>query len=532
MKKLILLLLFPLLSFGQLIIDQSIVEPGPYKVGDIITVRYTVERGSSTPRYFWLRYQFSNKHLEFVPNSTVFTQGSSSQTFYTGWSNVIFNQNPSIGVGELYNQYKSTPWGYQTNVNWNVGQLTVQRTDAPIDGVIATQKYKILDNTGYTNIHKLDLAYAVNANGTMVDPIGSRILQMGIPGTITGQASSFKVRVSFPISHTNIVEQRVQIMPLTAAGLIDWTTASQPLAIQNLNAQGETTFTNFKVGDRFGVVITPAFQKPFLNDIVTVSDAYKAFLAISDVGLNGNSTILQYPALEKIVGNVTRGDVAFDNNDAYYLFAHVMGINVDANATIPSSTATSLGFISGKRADWLNGNTTNYVVEITSEQQTEDFAYAYRGDLDFSHSSDPAMITSASTTNRIGTLSYTAKIQASATINLASKLENGKMVINAVLSDSDLSGVQVVLKYDTDKLTLDDVKFDTGNTVTNFSTNKDGRVTFGSIDQTKTGKIKTGTPYKITFTPKTPLTNTSGLFFTVLADAVKPDGTKVNLTVE
>lgn len=531
MKKILgLLLLLPLFSFGQLIIDQSIVEPGPYTVGQIITIQYTVEKGSSTPRYFWLRYQYSNKHLELVPNSTTFSQGTSTQTYYTQWNNYIFQQNPNIGVGELYNQFKSQPWTYQSNMNWNVGQLTVQRTDAAINGVIATQKYKILDNTTYNNIHKLDLSYALNNDGTYIDPIGSRILWMGIPGTVTGQTSSFKVRVSFPTSHTNIVEQKVQIMPLTTTGAIDWTNASQPLAIQNLNAQGETTFTNFKVGDKFAVVLTPAFQKPFLNDIITVSDAYKAFLAISEVGLDGTSTIFQYPALQKIVGNVTRGDANFDNNDAYYLFAHVMGINVDANASIPSSTATSLGFISGKKSGWLTGNTGGYAVEITSQQQSEDFAYAYRGDLDFSHSTDPSMV--ASTTNKLNTLSYTAKIESTATMNLASKLENSKVVINATLSDSDLSGVQVILKYDTDKLTLDDVKFDTGNTVTNFSTNKDGRVTFGSIDQTKTGKIKAGTPYKITFTPKSTLTNTSGLFYTVLADAVKPNGTKVNLIVE
>jgi hypothetical protein len=530
MKKFLFFLLFPLLSFGQLIIDQSIVEPGPYTVGQTITIKYTVEKGSSTPRYFWLRYQYSNKHLEYVPNSTTFNQGTSAQTYYTGWSNYTFNQNPNIGVGELYNQYKSTPWGYQTNMDWNIGQLTVQRTDASIDGVLATQKYKILDNTTYNNIHKLDLSYAINADGTNIDPIGSRILWMGVPGTVTGQTSSFRVRVSFPTSHTNIVEQKVQIMPLTSAGLIDWTNASQPLAIANLNAQGEATFTNFKVGDKFAVVIVPAFQKTFLNDIITVSDAYKAFLAISEVGIDGNSTSFQYPALEKIVGNVTKNDATFDNNDAYYLFAHVMGINVDSNASIPSSTSTSIGFISGKKSGWLTGNTGGYAVEITSQQQIEDFAYAYRGDLDFSHSTDPTMV--ASTTNKMGTLAYTAKIQASATMNLASKLENNKVVINATLSDSNLSGVQVVLKYDTDKLTLDDVKFDTGNTVTNFSTNKDGRITFGSIDQTKTGKIKAGTPYQITFTPKSSLTNTSGLFYTVLADAVNASGTKVNLTVE
>lgn len=531
MKKILgLLLLLPLFSFGQLIIDQSIVEPGPYTVGQIITIKYTVEKGSSTPRYFWVRYQYSNKHLELVPNSTTFSQGTSAQTYYTGWENYTFNQNPNIGVGELYNQYRSTPWGYQSNLDWNVGQLTVQRTDAAIDGVLATQRYKILDNTSYNAIHKLDLSYAINNDGTYIDPIGSRILQMGVPGTVTGQTSSFKVRVAFPTSHTNIVEQKVQIMPLTSTGAIDWTTASQPLAIQNLNAQGEATFSNFKVGDKFAVVITPAFQKPFLDDIITVSDAYKAFLAISEVGIDGTSTVFQYPTLQKIVGNVTKNDATFDNNDAYYLFAHVMGINVDANATIPSSTSTSIGFISGKKSGWLAGNTGGYAVEITSQQQVEDFAYAYRGDLDFSHSTDPSMV--ASTTGKMSTLSYTAKVQASATMNLASKLENGKVVIYGTLSDSNLSGVQVVLKYDTDKIVLDDVKFDTGNTVTNFSTNKDGRVTFGSIDQTKTGKIKAGTPYKITFTPKSTLTNTSGLFYTVLADAVNASGTKVNLTVE
>ena len=51
MKKLLFLLLFPLLSFGQLIIDQSIVEPGPYTVGQIITIKYTEEKGSTTHRY-------------------------------------------------------------------------------------------------------------------------------------------------------------------------------------------------------------------------------------------------------------------------------------------------------------------------------------------------------------------------------------------------------------------------------------------------------------------------------------------------
>jgi hypothetical protein len=88
------------------------------------------------------------------------------------------------------------------------------------------------------------------------------------------------------------------------------------------------------------------------------------------------------------------------------------------------------------------------------------------------------------------------------------------------------------MQYDNTKLTLENVVFDAGNNITNFSTHNDGRLTFGSMDQIKTARIKVGTPYKLIFNTKTSLTNTAGLFYTVLADAVDGSGKKVNLIVE
>jgi hypothetical protein len=88
------------------------------------------------------------------------------------------------------------------------------------------------------------------------------------------------------------------------------------------------------------------------------------------------------------------------------------------------------------------------------------------------------------------------------------------------------------MNYDDKKLTLDNVIFDAGSTITNFSTKEDGRLTFGSMDQLKTSRIKTGTPYRLIFTPKETLTNTAGLFFFVLSDAVDAKGNKVDLIVE
>ena len=119
-----------------------------------------------------------------------------------------------------------------------------------------------------------------------------------------------------------------------------------------------------------------------------------------------------------------------------------------------------------------------------------------------------------------------------ATLSVNSTLADGKVVLTTTLTKEGLAGLQVVMNYDSTKLTLDNVKFDAGNTVTNFSTHNNGRLTFGSIDQQKTARIKTGTPYTLTFTPKVPLTNTAGLFFFVLADAVDGKGNKINLIIQ
>ncbi len=524
-------------SFGQLIIDQSIVQTPPFKVGDTLTIKYNIVKGTTTPRYFWLRYQFSNKHLQYVPNSTIFSQGNASQTYFTNWDNYKFNQNPNIGVGALDQQYASTPWGYAPNSDWNVGQLTVQRTDAAIDGQLATQKYIVKDAVNYQNVHKLDMANAFDAAGATIPNIGSQVLQLSVPEPIKGGTSAFRVRVVFPTSHTNIVDQNVQIMPLTTAGIIDWAANPQPLAVAPLNAQGEATFSQFKIGDKFGVVITPAYQKTWMNNIVTVTDAYKAFSAIANVGLSGTNDFFQYPAIERIVGNISKTGNTFDETDAYYIFAHIMGIDVSANAMIPSSTSTSVRFVSGKKAGFNVGTINNYAVEITAATQTEDFAYAWGGDLDFSHSSAPSAVAAQSvstgTMNRtIAPAYYADKVLEQATLSLSSKIENGKVVLTTSLSKADLAGLEVIMKYDESKLTLDNVVFDAGSTVTNFSTNKDGRLTFGSIDQIRTARIKTGTPYKLVFTPKVPLTNTAGLFYTELSDAVDGKGNKIDLIVE
>ena len=541
MKKILSLLvivLFTITTYAQgIIINQSVEEQPPYMVGDTITIKYTIDKQTTTPRYFWLRYHYSNKHLEMVPNSTQFGQGSSAQVYYTHWNNYTFNPNPNIGVGDLYGQYSSDGWNYQVNNDWNVGQLAVQRTDGDINGEFATQKYIVKDNTTFENVHRLHMAYSTNVSGQIISPIGSQILWLSL-GNVSGQAASFKVKVSYP-SNYDITKHNVQIMPVDSLGQVDWASNPQPLASKPLNSTGEATFTEFKVGDKFWVMITPAWQQSFMDNIITVSDAYKAFLGVAEVGIDGQTTYFQYPNLETKVGNVTIGDNTFNEMDSYYLFAYVMGVDVASTAMIPSSTSQSVRWTSYKLSNYQSGN-SNGLVEVTAPSQTEVFAYAWGGDLDWSHSTDPGVATQQnSSVNKMSMsdiskkqFSYNSKTYESTNLGISSKIENGKMIITTNLTKSDLAGLQVILQYDKSRLIFDNIVFNSGNTITNFSTHNDNRITFGSIDQLGTSKIKSGEPYKLIFTPTVSLNNTSGLFYIVLSDAVDSKGNKINLTIQ
>ncbi len=554
MKKLLTFLgvfLISLSSFAQLTVNQTISPTTNLKVGDTLTVKYTVNRGTTTPRYFWLRYSFNNKALAMVPNSTVFSQGTSTQTFFTGWNNYRFTPAANVAETQLYTQYQTTPWGYAVNNDWNVGQLTVQRTDASINGDIATQKFVLKDQNLYNDIHKLDLAYSINADGAFISPITRSATNISL-NSVTGNTSQFKVKVLFPQGYT-ITDHNVQLMRLKTdgSGDIDW--SQQPIAQLPLDASGEALFTTqVKVGDSVGVFVGPAFQKTWMNNIVTVSDAYKAFLGHSQTDISGTANFFTYPNLEKKVGLITKNKTEFGESDSYYLFAHVMGINVDTPAMIPSNTSTSVRWYSGLlNQSWLDGVVKNKVLIDTPTKEVH-AVFAWGGDLNWSHSSDPSVIASRISsgiyTNAVNksdvlvvknmslssniVMAYQSKPAEKATLGITSTLEGGKVVLTTTLTKEELAGLEVIMNYDESKLTLDNIIFDAGSTITNFSTREGNRLTFGSIDQIKTSRIKTGTPYKLIFTPKVQLSNTSGLFFFVLSDAVDAKGNKIDLIVE
>jgi hypothetical protein len=196
MKNLLLtILLFSIsvLSYSQIIINQTVVEQPPYNVGDTITVNYSVQNltGSNGFQYLWFRYHYSNKHIELIPSSTQFLQGE-TQNFFHQWIGFNYIPNPTIGVGELDRQYYEGGFNYIGEPNWNVVQLAIQKVGSPLSGNIISQKFIIKDNTDYTSIHRLHMAFAEDINSQSIRPVGSQVLWLSL-NEVKGLKSSVKI---------------------------------------------------------------------------------------------------------------------------------------------------------------------------------------------------------------------------------------------------------------------------------------------------------------------------------------------------
>ena len=71
MKKLLILLgilVISITSNAQLTVNQAVTTVAPYNVGDTISIKYTVAKDTTTPRYFWMRYRYNNKKRENSKN--------------------------------------------------------------------------------------------------------------------------------------------------------------------------------------------------------------------------------------------------------------------------------------------------------------------------------------------------------------------------------------------------------------------------------------------------------------------------------
>jgi hypothetical protein len=488
--------------------------------------------------------QYNNKLLELLENQWI-PQSTSAQKAVNTWNGYKFTIDSEKDQTDFDGQYLSWLSGnssYETNSDWSVQRVTYQDVNSLESGdEFMKIRYKIKDkaNTNYsdyTNIINANWANYKESDGTQIDVDGTSTLSLSnIQG---GDAGNVSLSVSSNIITNNIGDGSDFSYTIYTKG-----DTQTPLASGNFDAAGDATITGLENDVEYDAYISIDSSKEYLDNVVTVSDLALVFAEAIGAGdgPNGISTTFDY-YLQSILANVVGtsipngGDINFQ--DSYEILAYLQGVTTSSTTYI-SQTGQALN-ISGIKTtfgDEVNGiATVSPTFKPTDLNKSFNFAHTLAGDVNFSHGFEPTsenadIPTSAqSNTTQRSMMARGAKLNPeTANLDLTSELKDGLVEFTIGSEVEEMIGAQFNIIYDRTRLVLDDVIFDTGNTMTNFSNHieESGKINIGSFDQNFEATVKTGTPYKLIFTPTVELQNTSGLITFKVNEGVKADGTQI-----
>lgn len=568
MKKLLILLLLPLIILGQdLKLDHSYTGTAPFVVGDIITIKFNTLSDNNTDVYFiTFDYQYNNKLLEKVDHTFKLPDNNSASKSLTHWDGYSFNpltqyagvaQSPSDLDFQYYQGWlNGGANSYSLNQDWSVERIVIQESSTPIshNETILEVRFRIKDRqstnySDYEEVTRLSWMKATDntstGNDNLYDVEGYNMkVNLDNQGDVTGvNAGQVTLRLNTPAKSQYATDYNFSIY---AADGVNGKTGNA-LTSGTFDANGEviTGIDVLSIGEKYYLEIKAKDQATWLDDVLTVTDVYLIFQqAIAKANGNGGpgagtSDSFDYP-IQFLLGELNNtGNVDFD--DSYHALGHIQG--VDGLSQWFTSTTNGSKNVWG-RVEQFGVSTNDYyfgqdfIFQPTDDTKTFDFAHAFIGDVDFSHSYTPTAGNSSTQTSQafaartMTSMALQTPIQSN--LDIISELENGKVYVTINMTEEELVGAQFNIKYDDTILELEDAVFDTGNTMTNFATHKSSQsiVSIGSLDQSGEVTIKTGKAYTLVFKANETLQNTSGLVTFSFTEAVKKNGTKVKFTIQ
>ena len=455
---------------------------------------------------------------------------------------------------DSYNKWNSGTATYsEQNAKWSVTRIAIQLSDKNLQN--------LLDNTSYTTTtpiftmfftvkpgsstitekeFRLTLANVEDINGTQIaDPIYA-----GGGDTAEGQyrydvipAVTYNATLHFNLPET--------LDPTNFK--VDIGTVSGTVTNLTLDSNADVTLPDVTLDQVYSVYNLMPIDASYIPNVHTVTDAYRSFQYLTDVGINGTNTTYDNFGLFSADVNLNS---TFNSADTYGLLSYVLGLVVGQEYCLPQQnqdgtwyhgcTATVLyeNFTVAKlgaeldirKTDPTGTNYWNGDFTPTENLLTFDFAFWHHVDLDQSHSTTfPANL--AAKAAKSG-LNLSTKAVGTTTLDLVSRIEDGLVKVELTHDGLDIVGLQARIKYDTSKLVLKNVIYDTGNTVTNFSKPFEGELLFGGLSTDGKSTIKKGKAFTLEFTPIGTVNNVTGLFYFENTDAVKANGDKINLNIQ
>ena len=566
MKKVVLLLLLPVFSFGQLTssgdgIDVDLVFAGTtadankplnkVQVNDTIVVKLQLDNLSQKSiTYVHVDVQYNINAYQRVDYT--FNVPNGAQTSNGNWSGngMKWSPNPNYDLNDLWAQWSTQGGSYQQVAGWEVDHVEAVSTSG-ITGNYATLYFKVKDagaNHNYTDNIIITMARVTdNSSGTeYVFPVGK----------VRGYDTMAITHIPLEDLDSNIYVKvdANSNLDVTKIGVVVQKNGTPVSNNLYFDAGGEINVTEYitSTTDNYTLDFVTSYSstewEALLDNIITISDVT---LTLSELGQYGHGNVgnvfttgIQYSAVD------SNDDRDLTPQDAYNLLGHVMGtldiIPDDGTGVFNNS------FKPIKKADYNSWSIYKFqnnvqepnhsvvhpiTVDFNQSSYTENFKFGFIGDANGSHSSpvdgtDASSITARSFNVSLApVMSYGQQVLADGIINgeWSTALEDGKVVATLRLNSTEVTALQLKIDYDNTILTFDEAVFDTGNTVTNFASETNGRVNLGSIEQNG-GEIETGDVFKVYFSGN--VTSPVGLVSIFNTDAANTDGYRLILNLQ
>jgi len=286
--------------------------------------------------------------------------------------------------------------------------------------------------------------------------------------------------------------------------------------------------------------ITQSDLNSLLGSAVTVGDVYLAFKEFADKGILGNESKYFTSGIQFDNADVNE-DGLFDERDCYSLLTHLQGTTSlwsttptlgDAMKLIPSTTFDNI-----TKQNWNTyGNLKSFEYPFTFNNgilNAYSLDVSWRGDINLSHSSQPnGFIPSANNSaNEIksvafGSNSVVGDVEADILMEKVGDSIVATIVVNP--NGNEIGATQFDVYFDNSILEYTSTQSTTSQS-SNFSRNNVLFISVGSLN-TSGGTIS-NIGYKITFKPKTTVTNVLGLISVKSVETLNTSLNKINIKV-
>ena len=541
MKKILLLLvsvMFTLSSYGQSSIDYSPVNTVT-QVGDTLIMKFQYFKGDGNDLTLGqLDFEYNNKLLSYVSHESQAPTGASfARNNWTGYKFVPKADSDEDDMDVQYTWWKDEAGAnsYETGADWSVERVTIQSASALENGQeFIKYSFKVKDKFGsgysnYNDIIKVNWANYQESDGTQIQTTRSKDGQ-DLSGIEGGNAGNFVINLK-----TANTDNYTDYSYTVKNG------AGESVATGTFDESGQASISDLENNVTYTAEANLTEAASYLDEVVTVSDLALVFAEAIGAGSgpSGGSTTFDY-FVQDIMADVVGDGGVVDFQDSYEILAYLQGvtsgntnrITQDGQTEDYSGIESTYGAVANDVVTFAKSFTP---IDSDASSKTIDLAHGLVGDVNFSHSYTPVVESGGkSTSARQSSARYSKRDSEDANIDLISEINDEGQVVFSINSDVEgMVGSQFNIVYDPNVLSLENVIFDTGNTMTNFSNIvQNGIVRVGSFDQNFESTVKEGTPYKLIFTPLETIENTSGLISFRVKEGVKADGTKINFIIQ